>query len=180
VLGSKRMDPTITAGGITAVSGLLNVLKTITGIAKDVNNVELNRQISEIQMKVFEVQEKLMSLQDENMRLRDENGQLKASAELQNRVVFHDHANWERLDNGSEEGPFCPSCWTDGKLRRAQINQVYDGEVQFACTQHKTTYYFPVPERLVKIGDLSSYKQSGVSYSAEDVFHGGPDGWMAR
>jgi hypothetical protein len=181
VLGSKYMDPAITGGGIAAVSGLLNVLKSITGIAKDVNSVELNRQISEFQMKVFEVQEKLMALQDENMHLREENRHLKAEADVRGRVVFHDHANWKRLDDGTEEGPFCPTCWTEGKLQRPHISYVDDGEVQFACKQHRLIVNFRVPERLVKVGDLSSYRQSRVSIaSTRSDHHSGPNGWMAR
>jgi len=35
---------------------------------------------------------------------------------------------------------------------------------------------FRVPEHLVNIGDLSSYKQSGVSHPDQDSY--GPDGWM--
>ena len=168
------MDPAITTGGIY---GLLTVVKAITGIAKDVNNIELNRQISEIQLKIFEVQEKLMALQDENMRLRDENRQIKAAAELQESVVPHDQAIWKLAGDGREEGPFCPSCWADGKLRPAQIDEVEGGEVHFACRQHTNPYYFRVPERLVKIGDLSSYKQSGVSYYG-GARSSGPDEWV--
>lgn len=128
-------------------------------------------------MKVFEVQEKLLALQDESILLKEENRQLRAATELQNRVRFHDHANWKCLDDGSEDGPFCSSCWSDGRLRRAQISYVEGDEVHFVCTEHSKPYCFRVPERLVKNGDLSSYKRSGASDSGADPYSG-PDGWM--
>jgi len=117
-----------------------------------------------------------MRLQEENLRLREENRQLKAAAELLSRIVFHDHAYWEKQEDGSEAGPFCSSCWSDGKLHRAQINYVEHGEVHFVCRRHKANDSFRVPEHLVNIGDLSSYKQSGVSHPDQDSY--GPDGWM--
>ena len=159
-----------------ALSSALASLKTIIDIAKSVNNQQLNSAVLDVQAKLIDVQQRLVEANEENAALKEENHQLKSAVELEKRVVFHDQAYWKKLDDGTEEGPFCPGCWTEGKLHRSQINSVESGVVEFACDRHKSTYLFHVPERLLKHGDLSSYKSSGVSYSDESP--GGPDSWM--
>ena len=161
-----------------ALSSALSSLRTIIDIAKSVNNQQLNSAVLDVQEKLIDVQQRLVEANEENATLKEENRQLKSAVELEKHVVFHDHANWKKADDGTEEGPFCPGCWTEGKLYRAPINCVERGVVEFICDRHKGPYLFPVPERLVNHGDLSSYKSSGVSYGGESS--GGTDSWMRR
>ena len=76
---------------------------------------------------------------------------------MRGEVVFHDQAQWVRFSNRGEEGPFCPSCWSEGLLRRPQVSDVDHGYVEFLCREHRGPFYFRVPKEIVAIGDLSSY-----------------------
>jgi len=139
--------------------------------------IEIQDLISDGRTALIDAQEDIIKRTAEIGKLNEELKRLTASLDLSERVIFHDHANWKRLDGDVEEGPFCPSCWADRKLRRPQINDVHSGIVHFVCTEHKTPYHFSVPERLVKIGDLASYKQGSASFYSEPR-GGGPDDWM--
>jgi hypothetical protein len=164
--------------GLETIGGALTALKALTGIAKDINNIEFNQKIIELQQDLLEIQEKFSELQNQNFNLREENRNLKTQQDLGNRVVFHDGACWEIRETGKEEGPFCPSCWTDSVLHRAEISYVEAGQVQFVCTRHRHQYTFRVPEQLVNIGNLSSYKSDDVTMSSSHDYFGGPQGWM--
>jgi hypothetical protein len=181
------------ASALATIGSLLTSLRALVGMAKDVNAAEFNERLIDIQQKVLDLQARFAELQDENTQLKEDNRQLKSAAEIEKTVVFHDHAYWRQHevkvssdhDDGPldvprnelrEEGPFCASCWTDGKLHRAEVISVKNSQVEFCCRRHKDYYYFRVPERLVKIGDLSSHKKRDVSPSSESP--GGPDSWM--
>jgi hypothetical protein len=91
---------------LTAVTGALGVLKTLSGIAKDVNNIEFNQKIIELQQKLLEIQIDYGGLLDENRKLKDEAAASKA-------VAFHHSVNWKKLEDGSESGPYCPVCYAE-------------------------------------------------------------------
>jgi len=156
------MDPVT---GFAAVSGLLNVLKEVTGIAKGVNSGELNSRIADMQLKVLDVQEKLLALQADNFRLTEANRKLQSDADRRGCVVFLDHAQWEKNEDGTEDGPFCPSCWSgDGILHRAAIRETDGQVVLYKCSKHSESYYFRVPAQLVKSGDLTPYRRPDNSF----------------
>ena len=162
------------------MSAALASLKAIMELARNAKDAQLAMKISsevaEIQGKLLDVQQQALTLQDENQRLNELIQGLKDNSSLRERVSFHDGAYWEKQDDGSEAGPFCPSCWTDLKLRRGQVNDADGGIVQFACTEHKQPYVFDVPERLVKSVDLTRHQQHELHDSPD---HGsGPDSWM--
>jgi hypothetical protein len=161
---------------LATISSLLVSLKALVGMAKDVNDVEFNGKVIEIQQKVLDLQAKFAELQSENEVVRRENQELKDASDLAKRVIFHDHAQWNRNDDGSEDGPFCPSCWTDGLLHRGQVMEVDKGVVEFCCKRHKNFHHYYVPEHLVKVGDLSIFR-AHHSYSPPSG-GAGPHGWM--
>jgi hypothetical protein len=144
---------------LATISSLLVSLKALVGMAKDVNDVEFNGKVIEIQQKVLDLQAKFAELQSENEVVRREN-----------------QAQWNRNDDGSEDGPFCPSCWTDGLLHRGQVMEVDKGVVEFCCKRHKNFHHYYVPEHLVKVGDLSIFR-AHHSYSPPSG-GAGPHGWM--
>ena len=182
------------ASAVAATIGsLLTSLRSLVGMAKDVNAAEFNERLIDIQQKVLDLQASFAELQKENTRLKEDNRQLKSAADIKKTIVFHDHACWRQRevkvspdhDDDSlraeqyelrEEGPYCASCWTNGKLHRAQVYTVKDDQVEFCCKRHKGYYYFQVPERLVKIGDISSYRKRDVKPTSG--FRGGPDSWL--
>lgn len=152
----------VDATALTTISGLLVSLKALIGMAKDVNDVEFNGKVIDIQQKVLDLQAKFAELQGENDELRNQNRQLKEASDISKSVIFHDHAQWKKNEDGTEEGPFCASCWTgpDKLLHRAQIHTVDGGRVKFCCTRHTPYYNYHVPENLVKVGDLTVFKQA--------------------
>jgi hypothetical protein len=72
---------------------------------------------------------------------------------------FHDQAVWVATPSGDEDGPFCPSCWADKKLRRPTIIDVDRGLVELSCGEHPHEYRFRVSEKLFREEDLRSYRE---------------------
>jgi hypothetical protein len=155
-----------------SIGAALTSVKVILDLAKGANDVQLaikiSAEIANLQGRLIDVQQQALSLQSENQALRDEIRKLRDTSDLERSVVFRDGAYW-RIRSASQgespakqeealDGPFCPSCWTEKKLRRAQVNQVSGGIVQFLCSEHKTPYCFEVPERLVRNIDLSFHR----------------------
>ena len=155
----------------TLVPAALCSLKIILDLVKNVKDAKLSaRVVSEVidlQSKLVGMGQQAVELQEDNRRLIEENAALKKEKDLGDKVAFHDGANWRKRDDGTEEGPFCPSCWSDGRLHRAQVNDVARGAVYFACTRHSAAspYLFTVPESLVKGINLDPHRGS-VSFGA--------------
>jgi regulator of replication initiation timing len=159
VLNNSVMMMYMDASALATIGSLLTSLRALVGMAKDVNTAEFNEKLIDIQQKVLDLQASFAELQDENNRLKEDNRQLKSAADIEKTVVFHDHACWRQCevkvsadhDDESlhdeqyelrEEGPYCPSCWTDGKLHRAEVISVKNAQVEFCCKRHKDHYYF--------------------------------------
>ena len=155
----------------TLVPAALGSIRMILDLVKNVKDAKLSaRVVSEVidlQSKLVGMGQQAVELQQENRRLIEENAALRKEKDLGDKVVFHDGANWKKGNDGTEEGPFCPSCWSDGRLHRAQVNDVARGAVYFACRRHGATspYLFDVPESLVKGINLDPHRGS-VSFGA--------------
>ena len=91
---------------MTAVTGALTALKSLTGIAKDVNNIEFNQKIIKLQQKLLDIQTNFSALLDENRSLRSEIEAGKA-------YELHHSVLWKKLPDGSDLGPYCPICRGD-------------------------------------------------------------------
>jgi hypothetical protein len=91
---------------MTAVTGALATLQSLTGIAKNVNSIEFNQ-------KIIELQQKLLDIQIDFGGLLVENRSLKAEIETGKAYELHHSVLWKRLPDGTEIGPFCPICHGD-------------------------------------------------------------------
>ena len=151
-----------------------SALKTATELTRglgdrlksgNVSPDEIAGRIGEIYDYIVDSKDSLVDAKDAIVELRDENRGLKDKLEQKGLVVFHDGANWQKAQNGTEDGPFCPSCWADGLLHRGSIAYVEDGFASITCGRHTSAYNYKVPEQLIKNVDLRPYKQPSADYS---------------
>src|SRR6266851_4453542 len=158
------------ASAVAATIGsLLTSLRSLVGMAKAVNAAEFNERFIDIQQKVLDLQASFAELQKENTRLKEDNHQLKSAADIEKTIVFHDHACWRQREvkvspdhdddplraqqyELREEGPYCASCWTNGKLHRAQVYSVKDDQVEFCSNDTRATIIFRFQKSWSKLG----------------------------
>ena len=79
-------------------------LKSIAQVLQEAGKIDLYEKILAIQQQLLEMQEKIR-IQD--TEIRDFKDKLKIKADL----VFEKSAYWIKKDDGSKEGPYCPTCW---------------------------------------------------------------------
>jgi hypothetical protein len=101
-------------------------IKGIVGLAKTSSHLELRRQSDEALEKVFDAKQKYFDLQESYFELGRENRKLKTELEKSRSYVFHHSVSWRILADGSEDGPFCPICVTEGKDMRLTLRDHVD------------------------------------------------------
>jgi hypothetical protein len=112
--------------------------------------IEIQDLISDGRSALIDSQEELMKKNEAISSLNDEIKSLKAQADLEHSVVFHDRACWKNADNGEEEGPYCPVCWGDSrKLIRGVVWHTEPSHITFSCYIHKHATY-KLPREMVK------------------------------
>jgi hypothetical protein len=113
--------------------------------------IEIQDLISDGRTALIDSQEELMKKNEKISSLSDEIRSLKAKADLEHLVVFHDRACWKKLDDGSEEGPYCPVCWGDSKkLIRGSVWDTLATQISFCCNLHPTAVRYTVPRQIAK------------------------------
>jgi hypothetical protein len=155
-----------------SLSAALASLKVIVDLTKSTKDAQLamtiSSEIASIQGKLIDVQQQTLALQDENSQLKEEIRNLKDTSALRARLHFHNGAIWEQEEDGGEAGPYCSSCWTEGKLRLGQVVSVGRGIVRFRCHEHSHSFIFDVPEQLVKSLELSAHRETWSRYETYD------------
>ena len=98
---------------------------------------------------------KLLRLEEENIRLARENRELKEALAQKQQGKTHDSAAWKVLEDGTEEGPYCPNCYEKTGLFIQPVLVSNNGSiVRLSCTScvedEKQEFTFRVPSRLAK------------------------------
>jgi hypothetical protein len=143
-------------GALKAATDMARILRDRLK-SEEVKPDEVAGRIGEIYDYIVDSKDALVDAKDEVQEMKDRLRVMEERLSIRE-MPFHDGAYWLRKDDGAEEGPFCPSCWSDGRILRAEINSVRDGQVQFYCKRHQDYYYFDVPEPLVRGLNLERHR----------------------
>jgi hypothetical protein len=127
-LGAREVKPDEVVARIIEIQGLIGDGRTALIDAQE-QLLEKNRTISALEQDNRKLQEQLLKKQ-------------------QGRV--HDNAVWKILDDGAEEGPYCPNCYEKtGNFIQPHRAALNDGLVSFVCTDHgQRNFIFRVPVSL--------------------------------
>lgn len=91
----------------STISAALGSAKAILDIAKSANDlnvaVKINAEVANLQGRLIEAQQQALELQHENQRLQTE-------IDKSRNYVQHHSVVWKVRPEGSEDGPFCPTC----------------------------------------------------------------------
>jgi hypothetical protein len=152
------------ATGLSALKAATELTRSLRDRLKsgDVKPDEVAGRIGEIYDYIVDSKDALVDAKDEVQTLKDKLRDVAEQLTVRN-MPFHDGAQWLPKADGTEDGPFCPSCWTDGLVHRAEVFSVKDGNVRFICKRHKDNYLFEVPERLVQGMNLVRRRPSGTN-----------------
>jgi hypothetical protein len=154
------MDPI--TGITTALAGLKTATDIATSLRKaftshEVKNEEVPDKLMELQGLILESRAALSNAQDdifakskEIHRLEEEARALRANLEKKARGRKHDNAAWKVLEDGTEEGPYCPNCWEKtGNFIQPCAGAVHPDVSFFFCADHgDKNFSFKVPNEL--------------------------------
>jgi len=150
----------------TAITTALGGLKTATDLATG-----MRKALAAHELKLEEVPGKIMELQgfimdsrtalgnaEDELRAKKQIHQLETdNAELRGQLAKkaqgrkHDNAAWKVLEDGTEEGPYCPNCWEkSGHFIQGAEGAINDGYQAFFCGEHGKpgAFVFRVPANL--------------------------------
>jgi hypothetical protein len=106
----------------------LDNIKAIIEIADSTKNIELKSYI-------VDLKEQILELKDENFDLKE---QLRQRTE--HNMIFENRVYWDLKEDGTKDGPYCPSCWdSEGKAVRLGPLQVAGPNSVHQCYVCKNT-----------------------------------------
>lgn len=82
---------------------------------KDIIELIKKGSTLEAQEKIMELRESALELQEENLSLKEELLTLKKEVATNKSLVFSNGVYWKQLDDGKQDGPFCPKCYDTNK-----------------------------------------------------------------
>jgi hypothetical protein len=155
------MDP------ITGITTALAGLKTATDIATSLRKafashevktdevpgklMELQGLILESRAALSDAQHEIFAKNKEIYRLEEETRTLRERLAKKAQGRKHDNAAWKVLDDGTEDGPYCPNCWEQtGNFIQPSQRAVNDGHSAFFCEEHGKTFIFRVRSELCR------------------------------
>jgi hypothetical protein len=131
---------------LSNLTAALSALASLVGLANKSNTVEFNQ-------KLIELQQRLIAIQGDFATLMDENRRLKEQLDAERNYSFHHSVTWKKLADGSETGPFCPVCMSEGKEVPSRLRGNYTRGLGFQCVHdHGGTLSektFVLPEELI-------------------------------
>ena len=108
--------------------------------------IEIQGLISDSRTSFIDAQEQLLEKNRTISTLEKDNLKLRQQLSKKQLGRIHDGAVWKVLDDGKEEGPYCPNCHeTTGNFIQPQRAALNKGSVCFFCTEHTKTFVFRVP-----------------------------------
>lgn len=116
------MYDTATIGAaITSVRAIFDLLKN----ANDAQlAMRISSEVAQVQSSLLEVQQQALSLQTENQNLRNEVARFKT-------YTHHHSVGWRVRSDGTEDGPFCPTCIAEGRDMRLILRDHVDQTKEF-------------------------------------------------
>jgi hypothetical protein len=84
--------------------GIIDTAKDVATLVQKLDNIELNK-------KILELQGQITSQLEENRSLKDQVRDLSGRLEFQGSLEFRRNMYFRRLQDGTEDGPLCSSCW---------------------------------------------------------------------
>jgi len=142
--------------GLKTASDLTTLVRERLG-SRDVKLDEVVARIIEIQglisdgrTALIDVQEQLLEKNREISNLEQMCTKLTDQLAKRSKGRVHDSAVWKVLEDGTEEGPYCPNCFeTKMIFIQARPGVANDEWALFHCIEHGTsTFSFRVPTRL--------------------------------
>jgi len=120
-LGKCKIGPMEIASGLSALRAAADLAKALRDGAKggSIKADDFAGRIAEVYDYIIDSKEALSSAQEHIAKLRLENERLKTYA-------FHHSVNWRSLPDGKEDGPFCPTCVSEGVDMRLLLRSVLD------------------------------------------------------
>jgi hypothetical protein len=115
-----------------SIGAALTSAKVILELLRNANDAQLAIKISS---EVANVQGRLIDVQQQALALQLENQQLRSEIEKFHSYAFHHSVNWRLLPDGSEDGPFCPVCVSEGLDMRLILRGVVDQTKEFLHLQ---------------------------------------------
>jgi len=108
------------ASGLSALKSAADLTRLLRDAAKadSLKQDEFAGRIAEVYDYIGDSKEAL-SVQEKISELRAENERLRA-------YVFHHSVSWRKLPDGSEDGPFCPTCVSEGTPMRLLLREYID------------------------------------------------------
>jgi hypothetical protein len=130
-------DPLSIGAALTSIKAILDLLKN----ANDAQlAMKITSEIGSLQGRLIEVQQQVLAAQAESDELRAENQRLKTS-------VFHHGVTWRKLPDGTEDGPFCPTCVGEGRDNMRLILAPHVDQsgalLHFLCPTNNDRYQLP-------------------------------------
>ena len=95
-----------------SISAALTSVKTIYDLLKNANDAQLAMKIS---AEVANVQSQLIEVQEQALGLQSNNQQLRTELDKYRSYAHHHSVTWRQRPDGSEDGPFCPACFGEGR-----------------------------------------------------------------
>jgi len=136
---NRRDILTVMGDLLTSITGAVGTMKLLMSFAKGINDAHLSQQVvsavMDLQSQLLNTQMQSLELVTENQRLQDEIRVLKANA----LVFFEGNARWEKLPDGSVDGPLCDICWgISAKRVHLVLNMLGQAQdyVKYCCDQH--------------------------------------------
>jgi hypothetical protein len=125
------LDNETIKSGLELLNLATTAIKGVVGLASATTNLEIKRQSDEALEMIFEAKQKYFDLQEDYFELGRQNRELKAELEKTKSYVFHHSVNWRVCPDGTEDGPFCPVCASEGPDMRLMLHAGVDqtGEV---------------------------------------------------
>jgi hypothetical protein len=106
---------------------------------------EFAGRVGEIYDYIADSKDALIDAKDEIQTLKEEVKELREQIAKKQRGTVHDHAAWKILEDGSEQGPYCPNCYEkNGTFIQPQRGALNDGTVYFQCMDDRTAFRVPV------------------------------------
>jgi hypothetical protein len=129
------------ASGLSALKTAADLARTLRDAAKagTLKPDEFAGRIAEIYDYIGESKEAVFEAQEKLSHLRAENERLKT-------YVFHHSVNWRVIADGTEDGPFCPTCVSAGVDMRLLLRSIVD--------QSGAVMHFHCPKSHFEIGGV--------------------------
>lgn len=103
---------------VRTVSGGIDALKKLAGLALDTQNIELREGLHELREQLLEVKESLLEIREENLGLKEDNIALrKRVIELEQPVVQELTLKGFGYYTNDNVGPYCPNCYEKSKRK---------------------------------------------------------------